>query len=104
MRIYTFADSKANKGHPWLPLHLLIFGAQTALTTFTALVEMLSWPGYTTSEQVRLCSLYVPYLALGESRSGYEGRGFAKLYAALVMGVDAFFRLTRIIDVKAKAS
>jgi hypothetical protein len=70
-----------------LALNLLIFGIQTALTTFTALVEMLSWEGYTMGEQLRLSSLYGPYLAL-----------------AVVMAVDAFFRLTRVIDAKTKSS
>jgi len=60
---------------------------QTALTTFTCLVEMLSWPDYSIEEQLKLCSLYVPYLAL-----------------AVVMGIDSSLRLKRIIEAKAKAN
>lgn len=88
--------------HPWLPLHLLIFGLQTTLTTFTALVEMLSWPDYSTEEQLRLCSLYVPYLALGESPQVVHG--FADRETGCIISADSFVRLTRVIDRKAKAN
>lgn len=88
--------------HPWLPLQLLIFGLQTTLTTFTALVEMLSWPDYSLDEQLRLCSLYVPYLALGESPQ--VARSVADHETGSVISVDSFFRLTRIIDHKTKAN
>lgn len=80
----------------------MIFGLQTALTTFTSLVEMLSWPDYSTEEQLGLCSLYVPYLALGESLQVVHG--FAERRTGVLISVDSFFRLTRIIDSKAKAN
>lgn len=47
-----------------LPLQLLVFALETALTTLTSTLEMLSWEGYTSAEQQRLCGLYLPYLAL----------------------------------------
>lgn len=46
-------------------MNLLVFGVETAVTTLTCLVEMLSWQGYTNEELGRLCSLYVPYLVVG---------------------------------------
>lgn len=51
-----------------VPLQLLIFALEVALTTLTSTLEMLSWEGYTSAEQQRLCGLYVPYLALCKHR------------------------------------
>jgi len=48
-----------------VPLHLLAFALETALTTLTCAVEMVSWEGYTKEEVGRLCGLYLPYLGLG---------------------------------------
>lgn len=53
--------------NPQIPVQLVIFAVQTAVTTLTCTVEMLSWKGYSRAEQLRLCGLYVPYLLLGTS-------------------------------------
>jgi EXPERA (EXPanded EBP superfamily) len=52
-------------------VNLLVFGIETAVTTLTCLVEMLSWQGYTNEELGRLCSLYVPYLVVGKVSSPF---------------------------------
>ena len=51
--------------HPLLPVHLLIFGVQSFLTTLTCLVEVWSWPDRSVAEKQNLTSLYAPYMALG---------------------------------------
>jgi len=51
---------------PLVPLQLLVFALETAVTTLTCTLEMLSWEGYSPEEQTRLCALYVPYLVLGK--------------------------------------
>lgn len=70
-----------------MPVHLLVFGVQTAITTLTCLVDMLSWPGYTIAEQTSLSSLYVPYLLL-----------------AIVMATDAYLRLQTQAYAKEKST
>lgn len=76
--VLTFAE------HPLVPLHLLVFSVQIGMTTLTCLMEMFSW-GYTRIDEMKLCSLYGPYLAL-----------------AVVMGIDAFMRLRQGINAKVK--
>lgn len=51
---------------PKVPLHLLIFALETAITTLTCLAEMLSWTTHSAEQKIQLCYLYVPYLALGK--------------------------------------
>ncbi|KAF1813317.1 hypothetical protein P152DRAFT_415194 [Eremomyces bilateralis CBS 781.70] len=65
---------------PKIPLHLLIYGCQTAVTTLTCISEYLSWPGYTSQEKLNLGYLYVPYLVL-----------------SVFMTVDMFRRLDRTL-------
>jgi hypothetical protein len=48
-----------------VPLHLLIWACETALTTLTCVVEAMSWEGFAGQEKVALAQLYVPYLFLG---------------------------------------
>lgn len=48
-----------------VPLHLLIWACETALTTLTCVVEAMSWDGLTGQEKAALAQLYVPYLLLG---------------------------------------
>ncbi len=50
--------------HPLLPVHLLIYAVQTAITTLTCIAEYLSWTHLSVSEKINLGYLYVPYLAL----------------------------------------
>ncbi|RMZ92756.1 hypothetical protein DV736_g64, partial [Chaetothyriales sp. CBS 134916] len=71
--------------HPMLPLQLLIFALETSLTTLTCLVDMLSWEGYASEELTRLTMLYGPYLGFG-----------------IVMGIDSFCRLRKLLRSKLK--
>ena len=47
--------------------NLLLFAAQTALTTGVCVAEYLSWPELSPAEKVTLGQLYVPYFVFGES-------------------------------------
>lgn len=49
---------------PKVPLQLLIFAVETAITTLTCIADYLSYPGYSDQEKLNLGQLYVPYLAL----------------------------------------
>ena len=51
-----------------LPIHLLAFAVQTAITTSTCVADYLSWSTISNAEKLELGKLYVPYLALCESR------------------------------------
>jgi len=51
-------------GDPKLPIHLLIFAVQTAVTTSTCIADYLSWTRFSNAEKLELGKLYVPYLAL----------------------------------------
>ncbi|KAL8653180.1 MAG: hypothetical protein Q9210_002253 [Variospora velana] len=62
--------------HPLVPVHLLVYAVQTAVTTVTCIAEYLSWTHLSTGDKVNLGYLYVPYLAL-----------------SVFMGVDMFGRL-----------
>ena len=52
---------------PLLPLHLLVFAVQTAVTTLTCVADMVSWTMISWEEKSALGWLYGPYLALCES-------------------------------------
>jgi hypothetical protein len=49
---------------PRLPVHLLVYAVQTAVTTATCIADYLSWSDYENSQKIELGKLYVPYLAL----------------------------------------
>ena len=49
-----------------IPVHLLVWAVQTALTTLTCVVEAMNWEIFTVQEKGALAQLYVPYLVLGE--------------------------------------
>lgn len=49
-----------------VPVHLLVYAIQTALTTATCISDYLSWEGVSSEVKVGLGGLYVPYLALGK--------------------------------------
>jgi hypothetical protein len=51
-----------------VPLHLLVWSIETAVTTLTCAVEAMSWQGYSRKEQSALLQLYLPYLLLGKSK------------------------------------
>ncbi|KAL6233291.1 hypothetical protein BDW75DRAFT_232113 [Aspergillus navahoensis] len=50
---------------PLVPVHLLIFGFQSFITSWTCLVEVWSWEDRTIGEKQNLTTLYGPYVALG---------------------------------------
>lgn len=58
----------ARTDDPLVPLHLLIWSIETALTTLVCVVDVLNWPGYSRDEVLALQQLYIPYFLLG----GYE--------------------------------
>ncbi|KAK5052651.1 hypothetical protein LTR84_002516 [Exophiala bonariae] len=74
------------KDHPLVPLNLLIFALETAVTTLTCLVDTADWAGYSASQRQGIYSLYLPYLIL-----------------AVGMGLDAYFRVKAQILRTAKA-
>ena len=49
-----------------IPIHLLIYATQTAMTTLTCIADYLSWTTVSSAEKLELGKLYVPYLALCE--------------------------------------
>ena len=51
---------------PKVPIQLLIYAVQTAVTTATCIADYLSWSGFSNTEKIELGKLYVPYLALCE--------------------------------------
>lgn len=55
------------EGDALVPLVLLVFAVQTAVTTGTCVVDMFSWEGFAGEERIALSQLYVPYLALCKS-------------------------------------
>ena len=50
---------------PLVPLHLLVFAAQAALTTATCIIEFLAWEDVLMADKMQLTWLYGPYLVLG---------------------------------------
>jgi hypothetical protein len=46
-----------------VPLHLLVFAFETAITTMTCISEAMSWPELSNDEKLRLGSVYGPYFA-----------------------------------------
>jgi hypothetical protein len=70
----TWAIPALLRNDPKVPIHLLCYAVQTAVTTATCIADYLSWTSVTSAEKVTLGSLYVPYLALCKSnldRSNY---------------------------------
>ncbi|KAL4975273.1 transmembrane protein 6/97 [Aspergillus desertorum] len=53
------------RNDPLVPVHLLVFGFQSFLTSWTCLVEVWSWGDRTIVEKQNLTTLYGPYVALG---------------------------------------
>ncbi|KAH9824503.1 putative membrane protein [Teratosphaeria destructans] len=62
---------------PRLPIHLLVYAVQTAITTSTCISDYLGWDDFSNAEKIELGKLYVPYLAV-----------------SVFMGVDMYARLT----------
>ncbi|KAK7539818.1 transmembrane protein 6/97 [Phyllosticta citribraziliensis] len=66
------------KDDPKVPLHLLVYACQTALTTLTCIAEFWGWSDYSNEQKLALSGLYVPYLAV-----------------SVIMGADMFARLSK---------
>lgn len=49
---------------PKVPVHLLVYAVQTAITTATCIADYLSWSDFQNVQKIELGKLYVPYLAL----------------------------------------
>lgn len=52
--------------HAFVPIHLLGFGVQVAVTTIACLTTVWSWEDRTLEEKTNITSLYGPYIALGK--------------------------------------
>lgn len=50
---------------PLIPIHLLVFGVQSLVTSVACLAEVWSWADRTLPEKQNLSMLYGPYVALG---------------------------------------
>lgn len=48
-----------------VPLHLLVYACETAITTFTCIIEVTTWTMLSNEEKIQLGYLYGPYFALG---------------------------------------
>ncbi|KAF7195284.1 Sigma intracellular receptor 2 [Pseudocercospora fuligena] len=66
---------------PKIPIHLLIYAIQTAVTTATCIADYMSWGGHTSEQKLELGKLYVPYLML-----------------SVFMGVDMYSRLVGAVS------
>jgi EXPERA (EXPanded EBP superfamily) len=66
MRAADIAHADRLLDDPLVPLHLLIWSVETAMSTLTCTVETMSWEGFTKDERIALAQLYVPYLVLGK--------------------------------------
>jgi hypothetical protein len=51
--------------HPLLPLNLLVFSLEVAVTTLTCVADISSWETHTNAQKNDLYGVYVPYLVLG---------------------------------------
>ena len=65
--IVTF-NQLTETDNPLVPLHLLLFAFETAITTLTCIVEILAWQDFPREDLVNILWLYGPYFALGEMR------------------------------------
>lgn len=88
-----------------LPIHLLIYAVQTAITTSTCIADYLSWSSITSAQKIELGKLYVPYLALCKLLT------FVKMsYAntsptlAVFMTIDMYARLDALLRRKHEAA
>lgn len=72
LRDYLLTPSA--KDDPKLPIHLLVYAVQTAVTTLTCIADYLSWTGFSNAQKIELGKLYVPYLALCKSWSHISNR------------------------------
>jgi hypothetical protein len=86
---------------PKVPIHLLAFAVQAAITTSTCIADYLSWSNFSKSEKIELGKLYVSYLALCEFSLRYYHSclmGETNMCAAVFMAVDMFGRLDEALS------
>jgi hypothetical protein len=77
-----YAINALRREDPKLPIHLLAYAVQTAITTATCIAEALAWDVLTLEEKWALAGgLYTPYLAV-----------------AVFMGVDMWTRLDASVE------
>lgn len=60
---------------PKVPIALLIYAVQTAVTTITCIADYMSWSDFSATEKLELGKLYMPYLALCKSSIVLPSRG-----------------------------
>ena len=91
---------------PKLPIHLLVYAVQTAVTTATCIADYLSWSGFSNAQKIELGKLYVPYLAVCECLTLHSqhyllsgNRQVANEVIAVFMGVDMLARLDSALSV-----
>ena len=73
----SYAEARCLLTSPWLtviddaliPLHLLIYATQTAVSTGACIADALTWD-ISTAQKISLGQLYVPYLLLCKSSTG----------------------------------
>jgi hypothetical protein len=63
----TFAIWQDN---PKVPIQLLIFAVEVAVSTGACIADAISWTNVSLDEKIQLGTLYLPYLALGEYSPG----------------------------------
>lgn len=81
---------------PKVPLHLLVFALETAVTTATCVADYLSWTGYTTAQKIEIGKLYVPYLILGKSLNDGDLQTL-NVTTAVFMTIDMYSRLNKAL-------
>ena len=94
-----------------MPIHLLIYAVQTAVTTATCIADYLSWSGFNNAQKIELGKLYVPYLALCMCAFLFHRVVTIKmettirtdLVTAVFMGVDMYSRLDAALSQRAGA-
>ncbi|KAF2475804.1 uncharacterized protein BDR25DRAFT_331549 [Lindgomyces ingoldianus] len=93
------------RNDPRIPLHLLIFGLQTTITTLTCMAEMLSWEELNEKQRgvQGLGGMYGGYLGLGwrmwkENSSWVMAGRRANFSIGVFMAVDCYARLDQLLS------
>lgn len=92
--IYAHGVLTSYSDDPLVPLHLLVWSIEAAMSTLTCTVEAMCWEGFKKEERIALAQLYVPYLVLGRwSFRLWKTSMMSTLATAVGMGLDMFLRL-----------
>lgn len=78
---------------PMVPVHLLVFGVQSFVTSLPCLAEVWGWTDRTLVEKQNLTMLYSPYVALGTFAYPLVQLKQANVSAGAFMALDMIFRL-----------